>query len=192
MLAMVPIGEIRSLTDLPDDGFEPEETGRTFRENACLKATAYATQYHCHALADDSGLSVDALDGLPGVYSARFAAMNNAMNNAATDGSKDQANNAYLLRRLAGVSQARRTARFICVLAVAAPDGRILYTAQGSVEGRILQAPRGDAGFGYDPLFFHEPSGCTTAELAPDRKHAISHRGQAMRRLRALFERHGW
>ncbi len=172
------------LADLPgDDGFEPEETGRTFRDNACLKASAYARRYGCLALADDSGLCVDALGGRPGVHSARFAEMHRA-------GSGDADNNALLLRLLNDTPPDRRTARFVCVLALADADGRVLFTSEGSVEGRILDTPRGDNGFGYDPLFFHPPSGRATAELSPDEKHAISHRGEATRRLKALLAQH--
>jgi XTP/dITP diphosphohydrolase len=168
--------------DVPGD-FEPEETGRTFRDNACLKATAYARKAGTFALADDSGLAVDALDGQPGVVSARFASLHGA-------GVGDEANNAYLLRRLAGVLPARRTARFVCLLALADPQGRVLHTAYGRVEGTILHEPRGEGGFGYDPLFLHE-SGRTTAEMTPAEKHAVSHRGQASSRLRGLLDRHG-
>ncbi len=180
----------RDLNDLPEnDGFEPEETGRTFRDNACLKASAYALRHGCLALADDSGLAADALGGAPGVYSARFAEMNNAARN--DKATRDADNNAYLLRRLRKVPDDKRTAWFVCVLAIAGSDGRTLMTAEGRVEGRILHEPRGDNGFGYDPLFFHEPSGCTTAELSAANKHAISHRGLALRRLRELIDRYG-
>ena len=176
---------VEGLTALrDDDGFEPEETGRTFRDNACLKAAAYARHCGCLALADDSGLCVDALGGAPGVHSARFAEQHDA-------GRGDAANNALLLRRLRTVPEARRTARFVCVLALADAAGRILYTSEGVVEGRVLPEPRGEGGFGYDPLFFHPPSGRATAELPPAEKHAISHRGQATRRLHALLDRHG-
>src|SRR5690606_9755535 len=114
----------RSLADLDDSrDFEPAETGRTFRANACLKASAYARHLKCWALADDSGLSVDALGGRPGVHSARFAEL-------AGEGRGDADNNAALLRRLLNVPEAQRTARFVCVLALADPQGRILYTAE--------------------------------------------------------------
>ena len=173
------------LADLPkDDGFEPDETGRTFRDNACLKASAYARRHGCLALADDSGLCVDALGGRPGVHSARFAQLDGA-------GSGDADNNRLLLRLLDRTPEAARTARFACVLALADADGRVLFTSEGSVEGRILREPRGDNGFGYDPLFFHPPSDRTTAELSPAEKHAVSHRGKATRRLQALLDQHG-
>ena len=173
---------VQSLDDVSTD-LDPEEIGRTFRANACLKASAYARETGRRTLADDSGLSVDALAGRPGVYSARFAAMNNA-------GRGDADNNAHLLRLLDKVPDARRTARFECVLAVADPAGRIVYTAEGTVEGRILREARGENGFGYDPLFFMDDAGKTTAEMSPAEKHAISHRGRALARLRGLMNRH--
>ncbi|MEM1012692.1 MAG: RdgB/HAM1 family non-canonical purine NTP pyrophosphatase [Planctomycetota bacterium] len=182
-LAALFDGRCRSLADLPDDGFEPDETGRTFRDNACLKAVGYARHLACPVLADDSGLAVDALGGKPGVHSARFANMHNA-------GSGDEANNALLLRRLANVPDDRRGARFVCVLALADATGRILMTAEGDVRGTILREPRGSNGFGYDPLFFVPSLRKTTAELSPEDKAAISHRGQASRRLRDLLSRH--
>jgi XTP/dITP diphosphohydrolase len=157
-----------------------EETGHTFRANACLKATAYARMFDTHAVADDSGLEVDALDNAPGVYSARWAELNNA-------GQGDRDNNALLLRQLENVPDEKRTARFVCVLALADPTGKILLTARDTVEGRVLREARGANGFGYDPLFLVEAKGKTTAELSPDEKHAISHRGKALRRLRALM-----
>jgi XTP/dITP diphosphohydrolase len=167
-----------------DGDFEPPETGRTFRANACLKASAYARHARSWALADDSGLAVDALGGAPGVYSARFAEMNAA-------GRGDLANNTCLLDRLKDVPDEQRSARFVCVLALADPQGRVLYTTEGSVEGRVLREPCGDNGFGYDPLFLLPSLGRTTAQLPPEQKHAISHRGAALRRMRGLIERWG-
>jgi XTP/dITP diphosphohydrolase len=157
-----------------------EETGQTFRANACLKAGGYARQFNTWALADDSGLEVDALDGKPGVYSARWAEMNGT-------GRGDGDNNATLLRQIEDVQDARRTARFVCVLALADPAGRIVLTTRDAVEGRILHQPRGSNGFGYDPLFMIEALGRTTAELAPEEKHRISHRGKALRRMGELM-----
>jgi XTP/dITP diphosphohydrolase len=159
----------------------PEETGRTFRANACLKATHYATLYRSATVADDSGLEVDALAGSPGVHSARWAEMNRA-------GKGDADNNALLLTQLADVPEDRRTARFICALAMADERGRIVLTVRDTVEGRVLVSPRGRNGFGYDPLFFIPSEGLTTAELSPAAKHRISHRGKALRRLRAMME----
>lgn len=170
---------VRDLAEVEDD-FEPEETGRTFLANACLKASAYARRLGSWTLADDSGLCVDALGGAPGVFSARFAAMNGA-------GEGDAANNGWLLKRLEKVPEADRTARFVCSLAVADEAGRIVLTTRGTIEGRILHAPRGENGFGYDPLFLVPELGKTTAQLPPEEKHDISHRGRAMRRLSRLL-----
>lgn len=159
----------------------PEETGRTFRANACLKAAYYATQLKTWALADDSGLEVDALEGAPGVLSARWAEVNSA-------GTGDSANNDLLLKQLDSIPDQQRTARFVCVLALSDDRGRIIVTARDTVEGRIIHSPRGANGFGYDPLFLIDAVGQTTAELGPDRKHEISHRGKALRQLRALMQ----
>ncbi len=149
----------------------PEETGHTFAENALLKARAVASKTGRVALADDSGLEVDALGGEPGVHSARFAG----------EPRSDARNNALLLARLAGVPPERRTARFRSVVAIVTPDGRERLT-EGTIEGRIVEEPRGGSGFGYDPLF--QPFGLdrTMAELTLEEKNAISHRGQALRR----------
>jgi XTP/dITP diphosphohydrolase len=159
-----------------------EETGRTFRANACLKASQYAVRHRMWALADDSGLEVDALGGAPGVTSARWAEVNGT-------GRGDADNNKTLLGQLENVSDAARTGRFVCVLALADLMGRVILTARDTVEGTILRSPRGSNGFGYDPLFFVPELGKTTAELAPEEKHRISHRGKALRRLRELMER---
>jgi len=160
---------------------QPEETGDTFAANAALKATYYATQLDTWALADDSGLEVDALGGKPGVYSACWAEMNNA-------GKGDADNNALLLKQLDHVPDEKRTGRFVCVLALANPQGMIILTARDTVEGRILRRPQGSNGFGYDPLFYFDSLGCTTAELTPEKKHQISHRGKALRKMRALMD----
>jgi XTP/dITP diphosphohydrolase len=158
-----------------------EETGHTFRANACLKASHYARLFNTCTVADDSGLEVDALHGSPGVHSARWAELNHA-------GKGDADNNALLLKQLENVPDGQRTARFVCVLALADPQGRILLTARDTVEGRIIRAPRGHNGFGYDPLFLPDQgAGRTTAELSPEQKHAISHRGKALRHLRDLM-----
>lgn len=157
-----------------------EETGHTFRANACLKAAGYARRFRTWALADDSGLEVDALDGSPGVLSARWAETHGT-------GRGDADNNATLLRQIDHVPDEERTARFVCVLALSDPHGRIVLTVRETVEGRVLRAPRGANGFGYDPLFLLPDRGLTTAELPPDEKHAVSHRGKALRRLKALM-----
>lgn len=157
-----------------------EETGTTFRANACLKACGYATRFRTWALADDSGLEVDALDGRPGVMSARWAQIHNA-------GSGDADNNATLLRQLDHVPDRQRTGRFVCVLALSDPKGRVVLTVRETVEGQILRSPRGANGFGYDPLFLVPELNLTTAELSSDKKHELSHRGKALRRLKALM-----
>ena len=151
-----------------------DETGQNFEENALLKARHAAAQARLPALADDSGLEVDALDGRPGVRSARFAG----------PGATDEQNNAALLAALAGVPLGRRTARYRCVLALVrtATDPCPLI-AQGSWEGRIALAPAGTGGFGYDPYFIPEGFDCTAAQLSPALKNALSHRGAALREL---------
>lgn len=148
----------------------PEETGSTFHENARLKALYYARFAPGPVFADDSGLAVDALDGQPGVHSARFAGP------SATDAE----NNALLIERLRGARD--RSARFVCVIALAA-GGEIAATFEGSIAGRILDAPRGSGGFGYDPYFFYPPFGCTLAEATAAQKLSVSHRGQALMHL---------
>jgi XTP/dITP diphosphohydrolase len=153
----------------------PAETGATFEENAVLKALYYSR--HCDGFlsVDDSGLEVDALGGAPGVHSARFAGPD----------ATDAANNELLLAKMSGVAD--RTARFVCVIALAA-HGRLMRTFRGEVEGRLLDAPRGAKGFGYDPLFFYPPFGCTFAEVPLERKMAASHRGKALAALREYLE----
>jgi non-canonical purine NTP pyrophosphatase (RdgB/HAM1 family) len=161
-----------------------EETGKTFYDNACLKASYYATRLKSWAMADDSGLVVDALDGSPGVFSARWAAINHA-------GNGDADNNSLLLKQLQDVPDEKRTARFVCVLALADAQGRIVLTAEDAVEGRIVREPRGSNGFGYDPLFLIDHLGKTTAELDSQVKHQISHRGKALRQMRQLMQQAG-
>jgi XTP/dITP diphosphohydrolase len=158
-----------------------EETGGTFEANAALKAAGYARQTGLWALADDSGLEVDALAGRPGVHSARWAVLNDA-------GQGDADNNALLLRQLEAVPDGQRSARFVCALALANPAGEIILSARDTVEGQILKRPRGANGFGYDPLFLIDATGQTTAEMAPDHKHQISHRGKALRTLRRMMD----
>lgn len=160
----------------------PVEDGDTFEANALLKARAASQATGLAALADDSGLQVDALDGAPGVRSARYAA-----DDPATDGDDDGANSRRLVRELQGVPEADRTARFVCVAALAAPDGRE-WTERGTMEGRIIDEPRGTAGFGYDPHFVAEGETRSNAELSPAEKNARSHRGAAFRAMRQHVE----
>jgi len=164
---------------------EPDETGQTFAENARDKALYYAEKTNLPCLADDSGLEVDALNGAPGVHSARYAAGEVAPD--APRAATDAANNTKLLDALADVPEEKRTARFVCHLALAA-DGKILLEARDTIEGRIARSPAGDNGFGYDPLFVVPEKGCTTAQLPPEQKNAISHRGKAVRTFAAKLQ----
>lgn len=159
---------------------EPAEDGETFADNARHKALYYARACGQWCLADDSGLEVDALGGAPGVRSARYAA-DRCPPGAARD-AIDAANNAKLLEALAAVGPERRTARFVCYLVLADPEGVILEACD-TIEGRIGYQPRGHNGFGYDPLFEVPQLGCTTAELPSEHKNRISHRGKALLRV---------
>ncbi|HEX9889984.1 MAG TPA: RdgB/HAM1 family non-canonical purine NTP pyrophosphatase [Nitriliruptorales bacterium] len=158
----------------------PQETGTTFEANALLKARHVCARAGLPALADDSGLAVDALGGAPGVYSARYAGVDGA--------GADVANNAKLLEELWAVPDERRTARFVCAAALVTPDGGA-WTVRGTMEGRVGHEQRGEQGFGYDPLFVSEGETRTNAELPPDEKDARSHRGRAFRAIRPLVER---
>lgn len=187
-----PLGlgaELRSAGEL--DLGAPEETGLTFRDNALIKAVAAFRATGAVTLADDSGLEVDALGGAPGVHSARYAGPD----------ADDGANNAKLLVALAGVPTERRTARYHAALALVVPRSlaarlprdlaaepvadldAVVVFSDGTIEGRIVDDGRGGNGFGYDPYFFFPPAGVTFAELTPDEKHAVSHRGKALARL---------
>ena len=161
------------------------EDGLTFEDNARKKAEEYSRHKPAEiVVADDSGLEVDALNGAPGVHSARYASDQPHLADANTD---DEANNARVLRELKNVSPEKRTARFVCVLA-AARDGKVLATFRGVAEGIILDAPRGRNGFGYDPLFFFPQIQKTFAELNADEKARYSHRGAAFRKFLAWYE----
>ena len=177
-LAAIPDLEILSLRDLPPIPEVPEE-GTTFRENAVKKAVEYSRLLRTTVVADDSGICVEALGGSPGVGSARYGG----------PGLDDPGRVRFLLDRIAGVPDERRGAAFECVLALAS-RGALVATFEGRVEGRLLREPRGENGFGYDPIFFHPPSGCAFAELTRDQKAAISHRGQALARLRDHLAAH--
>lgn len=164
----------------------PEEIGATFEENATLKAVYYSRFAPGElVLADDSGLEVDALNGAPGVRSARFAADAGLIDSPDANDNTDVWNNMVLLQRLAALPKPQRSARYHCVLVVAR-DGQPLHTADGSVDGRILEAPRGTGGFGYDPLFYLPQLDRTMAEIDLDTKLSLSHRGRA---LKALLEK---
>lgn len=168
--------EVKSLAEI---GFtdEIEETGHTFEENAILKAEAVAKAVNKMVIADDSGLSVDNLGGRPGVYSARYAG----------EQKDDQANIDKVLSELRGIEKEQRTARFRCALAVSIP-GEETKTVEGHVEGYIAEEPRGEYGFGYDPIFIVKDKDKTMAELTSDDKNKISHRADALKKLSKLLE----
>ena len=176
-ICAVPGVRFRSL-DQVDHPPHIRESGRTFEDNAVKKAVAVARAVHGLALADDSGLEVNALGGAPGIRSARFAGRQG----------NDEANNRKLLRLLEGYPASKRTARFRCVLVLASPEG-VLAVTEGTLRGRVTTAPKGARGFGYDPLFLVPKLGRTTAELAAVQKNHISHRAQAGRRMRAALQR---
>ncbi|MFD3202346.1 XTP/dITP diphosphatase [Bacillus sp. LR_5] len=168
--------EVKSLAEI---GFaeEIEETGHTFEENAILKAEAVAKAVNKMVIADDSGLSIDNLGGRPGVYSARYAG----------EQKDDQANIEKVLSELKGIEKEQRTARFRCALAVSIP-GEETKTVEGHVEGYIAEEPRGEYGFGYDPIFIVKDKDKTMAELTSDEKNKISHRADALKKLSKLLE----
>jgi len=177
-IAIEPLPELEKIKP-------PEETGTTFAENATLKAIYYSTFAPGElVIADDSGIEVDALNGEPGVRSARFASDAGLVDSPDANDNTDVWNNMLLLQRLADVPLSLRSARYRCVL-VAARDGIALHTAEGSVEGIILDAPRGTGGFGYDPLFFLPELDRTMAEIDLSTKLALSHRGRALHTLLA-------
>jgi XTP/dITP diphosphohydrolase len=165
----VVLRDLRSFTHV----VLPPEDGDTYLDNARTKALAAARATSLPAMADDSGLEVDALDGAPGVLSARFAGV------TASDADRV----ALLLQRLRDVPTERRTARFRCVLVVAHPDGRALCR-EGTCEGHLTTEPCGVSGFGYDPIFYYQPAGCTFAQMDPAAKNAVSHRAKAVENLR--------
>jgi XTP/dITP diphosphohydrolase len=174
-----------NLSNIKTATVDVEETGHTFRANACIKASSYAQQTGLWTIADDSGLEVDALNGSPGVVSARWAELH-------AQGKGDADNNRLLLSQLQHVPDAARTARFVCVLALADARGRVMLTVRDSVQGHIVREPRGTNGFGYDPLFELRTDDAvihakTTAELTAAQKHLISHRGRALVKLKQLI-----
>ena len=165
--------EILSLDDVGITG-EIEEDGSTFEENALIKARV-AAQSGYIGVADDSGIAVDALGGEPGVYSARYAAKCNFAGDH-----DDEGNNQCLLYNLRNVPESERTGGYVCAIACVLPDGRE-FTVRGEARGRILYEYHGNGGFGYDPLFYFEEFGKTFAEITPEEKHSVSHRGKAIR-----------
>lgn len=169
--------EILSMEEAGID-VEIEEDGATFEENAMIKAKAVAERTDAIVLADDSGLEIDYLDKEPGIHSARYLGEDTSY----------EVKNAALLKRLAGVPKERRGARFVCAVAAVFPDGETLVR-RGTVEGYIGQAPAGENGFGYDPIFYVEAYGCSTAEMSREQKNALSHRGNALRAIRGELEK---
>jgi XTP/dITP diphosphohydrolase len=178
LLSDLPV-DLLSLAEFPQTT-EVEETGATFSENAALKACVYATQTGRLTLADDSGLEVDALFGAPGVFSARYAG----------EGATDAERNARLLAELARTSDIKRRARFVCSIAVADADARILNISTGICEGHIAYEPRGANGFGYDPLFIPDGYAQTFGELSQEIKQHISHRARALANARTFLLEH--
>ena len=165
-----------TILDIPALKSEYQETGRTFMENAREKCLFYSRHWQGLALGEDSGLVVDALDGEPGIYSARYAGPE----------ASDEENIQKLLRRLKGIPPERRAARFVSAMALA-HSGRVLKEMEGVVEGRIASEARGKRGFGYDPVFFYPPLGRTFAELDAGEKNRISHRGRALSALKKFL-----
>ncbi len=177
LLAGLPF-ELVSLADV-GVAADVEETGATFAENAIIKAVAYAEITGLPALADDSGLEIDAMDGAPGVYSARWAGPDITY----------AARNRMLVERLAGLPGERRSARYRCAIAVAEPAHGLLGVVEGTLEGRIAEAPAGHGGFGYDPIFFVPEEGRTVGQMSAEEKSRISHRARAALAARPLLER---
>lgn len=154
-----------------------EENGKTFEENAVIKAEAICKLTGCVTIADDSGLEIDALGGEPGIYSARYMGEDTSY----------RIKNANLIQRLDGVPDEERTARFVCAVAAAFPDAPT-QTVRGTIEGRIGYEEAGENGFGYDPIFYLPEYGCTTAQMAPEDKNKISHRGRALEKIRPFLK----
>lgn len=170
-------GEIQSMKEA---GVEADivEDGLSFEENAVIKAKAVMKLTGSLCLADDSGLEIDYLGGEPGIYSARYLGEDTSY----------RVKNQKLIDRLQGVPDEKRTARFVCAIAAALPDGRVL-TTRGTIEGIIGYEERGDGGFGYDPIFYLPEYGCSTAELSPEKKNELSHRGKALRAMKEELEK---
>ena len=176
---------VLSLNDVGAEGIpEPEEDGDTFAHNARIKATQYARAINRMVLADDSGLSVDALGGAPGIFSARWSGL------GVTREERDNANNKKLLEELASTPADRRTARFVCAMCLSAADGSVIAETVGEFYGSIGTNARGVNGFGYDPLFVVDANGQTSAELTSQQKNDRSHRGAATRAMAKFLATH--
>lgn len=172
--------EFASLKDMDLQDIEIVEDGTTFEENAIIKAKAIMEVTGEMVLADDSGLEVDYLDKAPGIYSARYLG----------EDTPYTVKNNHIISLLEGAPEEKRSARFVCVIACAFPDGRVL-TSRGTVEGQIGYEEKGENGFGYDPIFYVPEFGCTTAELSPEDKNRISHRGKALRHMHEMLKKEG-
>ena len=180
------LNEIRAIMEgadyeiisMKEAGFDRDivEDGTSFEENALIKARTIANETHTLTLADDSGLVIDYLNGEPGIYSARYLG----------EDTPHSVKNADLLRRLDGVPDEKRTARFVCAVAAVFPDGHS-EVVKRTMEGRIAYESAGENGFGYDPIFYLPEYGCTNAQLTPEQKNAISHRGKAIRAMRDIL-----
>ena len=166
------------IVSMKEAGVEIEiiEDGKTFEENALIKATAIMKETGELVLADDSGLEIDYFDKAPGVYSARYLG----------EDTPYEGKNRVILERMEGVAEEKRTARFVCAIAAAFPDG-MTKTVRGTIEGIIGYESKGENGFGYDPIFYLPEYGCTSAELAPEEKNKISHRGKALQKMKELI-----
>jgi len=179
-----PLGiEVVGLDSLADVPPEPVEDGDTFEANARIKAIEYARATNQVCLADDSGLEVDGLGGAPGIYSARWSGQGGDRSE------RDAANNRKLIRLVSELPESERSARFVCAMCLAGPDGRVLAETRGTFEGSIVTEPRGSNGFGYDPHLLVKGEDRTSAELSPDEKNARSHRGEAAVRMAELIGR---
>ena len=176
------LGDEYEILSMKDIGVELDivEDGATFEENAIIKAKALMEATGEMVLADDSGFEVDALNKEPGIYSSRYMG----------EDTPYSVKNAELLRRCEGVPDEKRDARFVCVIACAFPDGRV-ETATGVIEGKLAHEPKGENGFGYDPIFYLPERGCTTGEMPPEEKNAISHRGIAVRKMGEILKKEG-
>ena len=176
------LGDEYEILSMKDIGVELDivEDGATFEENAIIKAKALMEATGEMVLADDSGFEVDALNKEPGIYSSRYMG----------EDTPYSVKNAELLRRCEGVPDEKRDARFVCVIACAFPGGRV-ETATGVIEGKLAHEPKGENGFGYDPIFYLPERGCTTGEMPPEEKNAISHRGIAVRKMVEILKKEG-
>ncbi|HVU75875.1 MAG TPA: RdgB/HAM1 family non-canonical purine NTP pyrophosphatase [Candidatus Paceibacterota bacterium] len=170
--------EFKSVLDVPAlEGFEPEETGNTFEANAEIKAAEYGAKAHMITIADDSGLEIDALHGEPGIRSARYV--------EGADVDRYRA----VLAKMQDIPDERRTARFVSVIALYDPEADKVLTTRGECAGRILHEPKGEHGFGYDPIFFADGIGKTFGEATLEEKQSVDHRGKALLQMRAMIER---